>query len=422
VANALIIRLPAVAGNAVEWVTVDHSGAGVGTPERGQLVDAAPFALNRKLIILVPASQVLRLNVRIPLKGNARIRQALPYALEEHVAGDIEKQHFAFGRQEKNGLLPVAVTEMATVNNWLELLAEHELIPTGIYAESDAIEPTPATIKVLLDNDQVIILNAAGEVTVADEPAMETLLELFLDQQAAELENDATVAPVSLIIYCSDRAYKSQHVLWERLRMRTENLEIKILTDGALPFLANQISMQANVNLLQGAFAPKSELPFKWEQWRIAAVLLAAFLVLNFGYKGAEYWQLSKADAALDAAAAEVLSGSFPGTGEVADPWDELHSRLGTEGATDMDERAGLTEALEALSVAFAKTPGIRMETVSFRSGAIDLQLIAPDVAALDQLRQLISTPGRFSAEIQSANPSDDVIKGRIHIEPAEKS
>ena len=62
------------------------------------------------------------------------------------------------------------------------------------------------------------------------------------------------------------------------------------------------------------------------------------------------------------------------------------------------------------------------METVSFRSGVLDLQLIAPDVAALDRLRQLISDPGRFSAEIQSANPSDDVIKGRMHIEVVEES
>jgi general secretion pathway protein L len=422
VPNSLIIRLPAAEGDAVEWVTVDPSGAGVGTPERGQLVDAAPFALNRKLIVLVPASQVLRLNVLIPLKGNARIRQALPYALEEQLAGDIEKQHFAFGKHDENGQIPVAVVETAAIKNWLDLLAEHDLMPTGIYAESDAIQAAPATISVLLDNHQVIIINSEGEITVADEPAMETLLELFLDQQAAELENDAAVPPVSLIIYCGDQAYQQQQVLWERLRMRTENLEIKILADGALPFLAHQITIQANVNLLQGDFAPKSELPFKWEQWRIAALLLAAFLVLNLGYKGAEYWQLSKADASLDAAAAEVLSQTFPGTGEVADPWNELRSRLGTSGPTDIDKRADLTEALEALSVAFAKTPGIRMQTISFRSGAIDLQLIAPDVAALDQLRQLISTPGQFSAEIQSANPSDDVIKGRMHIEPAEKS
>jgi general secretion pathway protein L len=208
------------------------------------------------------------------------------------------------------------------------------------------------------------------------------------------------------------------------LRISCENLEIKILADGALPFLAHQITGHANVNLLQGQFAPKSDLPFRWQDWQLAAILLASFLVLSLAYKGAEYWQLSNADAALDAAAAEVLSTTFPGVGQVADPWNELRSRLGGSVAGPDTATAGatFTEALEALSGAFAQIPGLRMETISFRSGSLDLQLIAPDVAALDRLRQLVSDPGKFSAEIQSANPSDEVIKGRITIKPAEAS
>jgi type II secretory pathway component PulL len=62
------------------------------------------------------------------------------------------------------------------------------------------------------------------------------------------------------------------------------------------------------------------------------------------------------------------------------------------------------------------------METLSYRSGEIDLQLLAPDVAALDQLRQKISEPGKFVAEIQSANPDNDVIKGRVQIMAADGS
>jgi type II secretory pathway component PulL len=59
------------------------------------------------------------------------------------------------------------------------------------------------------------------------------------------------------------------------------------------------------------------------------------------------------------------------------------------------------------------------METLSFRGGELDLQLTAPDVAALDRLRQLISEAGQFTAEIQSANPDEDLIKGRIQITAA---
>jgi type II secretory pathway component PulL len=73
-------------------------------------------------------------------------------------------------------------------------------------------------------------------------------------------------------------------------------------------------------------------------------------------------------------------------------------------------------DALNALSEAFAQTSGIQMESLSFRSGELSLQFTAPDVAALDQLRQLITDARRYSAEIQSANPDNDVVKGRMLI------
>jgi len=425
VTNSLVIRLPAKDDGPIEWVTVDRTGAGVGQPKSGLPGEAWPFADGRKIVVLVPASKVLRLNTKIPLKGNARIRQALPYALEEQVAGDIDKQHFAFGKKDEHGQLPVAVASKTQVKHWLNLLHEHELTPTGIYAESDAIVVAPATISVFLDNNQVIVRNPAGELTVADEPALEMLLELFLDQHTAELKDNAALAPVSLIVYCDEQIYERHLTLWDRLQMRTENIDIKLLADGALPYLANQITTHDSVNLLQGEFAPKSELPFKWQYWQTAAILLASFLALNLAYKGAEYWQLSNADAALDTAAAEVLSNTFPGAGTVGDPWNELRSRLGTSGAGAADgdkDNADFAEALQTLSEAFTQVPGLRMETVSFRSGSLDLQLIAPDVAALDRLRQLISDPGQFTAEIQSANPSNDVIEGRINITAAEST
>ena len=99
-----------------------------------------------------------------------------------------------------------------------------------------------------------------------------------------------------------------------------------------------------------------------------------------------------------------------------------LRKRLGATDTAEAESMSDFPEALEALSTAFAQTPGIRMETVSFRSGVLDLQLTAPDVEALDKLRQLISDAGQFTAEIQSANPADEVIKGRVQIKAAEAS
>jgi type II secretory pathway component PulL len=93
-----------------------------------------------------------------------------------------------------------------------------------------------------------------------------------------------------------------------------------------------------------------------------------------------------------------------------------LQSRLGTTITSTPVNGPGFAEALAALTSAFAQTPDIRMETLAFRSGIVDLQLLAPNVDALDKLRQQIGESGVFTATIQSANPDKDVIKGRMQI------
>ena len=96
-AETVVIRLPADLDAALEWVVVDLLS--IGDPQTGLLAEAAPQFVGRNIIVLAPASEVLRLRVAMPLKGNARIRQALPYALEEQLASDIDEQHFAFSRR-----------------------------------------------------------------------------------------------------------------------------------------------------------------------------------------------------------------------------------------------------------------------------------------------------------------------------------
>lgn len=419
-AETLVIRFSDTAADLVEWTTVGAPGAEtVPHVSVGALADAVELALNHRLIILVPATRVLRLDIAMPIRGSAKIRQALPFALEEQLACDIESQHFAFRGKNDQGLTPVAVVDKELLREWKDEVETAGLVPNAIYAESDALPSLPATLTVLLENGQALIRSGTGELSATDESSLDSVLELMLDEQAEKLENDATVVPVNLLIYCNEDAYRDYAKSWDRQRLRVENLEVKILADGALPLLAGEIINNQGVNLLQGEFAPKSDLPIKWQDWRIAAMLLAGLVVVNLVYKGLHLWQLSRADSALDAAATQVLNETFPGTGEVRDPWNELRNRLGASEASAPVSNVGLAESLEALSAAFAQTPGIEMRALSFRGGELDLQLVAPDVAALDRLRQLISEPGKFTAEIQSANPDDDVIKGRIQISAA---
>ena len=52
----------------------------------------------------------------------ARLRQALPFALEEQVAEDLNLLHFAAGRRAPNGEVPAAIVRRQDLDAWLATL------------------------------------------------------------------------------------------------------------------------------------------------------------------------------------------------------------------------------------------------------------------------------------------------------------
>ncbi len=177
-AETLVIQLPADEFGDAAWISVDAMGAGTSAPEQGPLEQAAAGAADKQLIVLLPSAAVLRLHSNLPIKGNAKILQALPFALEDQLAQDVEKLHFAIGERNAEGLLPVAVVEEDRLRHYLQQLEAARLFPTSVYAESDAITPMPATTVVWINDSELIIREPDGKSSVNDIEELETIMSL----------------------------------------------------------------------------------------------------------------------------------------------------------------------------------------------------------------------------------------------------
>ena len=104
----LVIRLGGDKESLASWIVVDGEGTRRSAPLTGSLAEAAQDAGDQPVIVLVPATDTSTLTVDLPARG-ARLRAALPYALEDHVADEIEDLHFAAGDRFPSGRLPVVV-------------------------------------------------------------------------------------------------------------------------------------------------------------------------------------------------------------------------------------------------------------------------------------------------------------------------
>ena len=80
-AETLVIRLRAAPEAPASWLIVDANGARSGPARSGTVAEALQLAAGRRVLLLVPGSVVALAEPELPLRGGARVAQALPFAL-----------------------------------------------------------------------------------------------------------------------------------------------------------------------------------------------------------------------------------------------------------------------------------------------------------------------------------------------------
>lgn len=414
--ETLVIRLDATHPERAQWVVVDSTGACVLAPSVGLLDAAAPLAAGRRTLVLVPASRVLRVRTDVPMRGANRIAQALPFALEDLLADDVEELHFASGTRSPGGQVSVAVVRRDHMDSWLASLATAGLEPQGLFADSDGVADIPGMSILLLEDGQAVLRDPGGDPVVAETEGLDELLELWLAQPA--LPNaDGAIPPRNLQVY--DATLDGwPNATWEQLSPRVDSVEVRRLPDGALARLAGATVTGTGVNLLQGDYGRRSPLRSHWPRWRIPAALAASAAVLSLAVAGAEAWQLGRQSAALETDLAAAASYTFPGTADAADLRGILDLRLKEAGAAPSAGGAQFLDTLRIVAKAMAASGDARLENLNYRTGVMELKIRAPSADVLDRISRTVSEGGRLKAEIQSANAEGDQIAGRIRISP----
>jgi general secretion pathway protein L len=383
-AEFLVIRIAAERDAAAHWIAVDGNGTRTSPPVTGPLAEAVKDIGDRDVIVLVPAATVLTTNVDIPVRGASRLRAALPFALEEHLADDIDELHFAAGMRRDSGLVPVAVVSHQHMLEWLERLDAADIRPAQIIPENYGLARIPGTLSLLAAEDQVMF-NDGGDnefimqgVKPSDVLAVAGVLD---DVGSGEAPADE-VRPGHLLAYCDPADEERFQHDWTALRHEMASVDINLLPDGVLPRL------------------------------------LLTLGVVGLGGKVVDTYRLSQEEAALKAQFTEEYRQIRPGdTNDVVDPVatvNSLQRALGSPTAATV-----FLPSLHQLGIALQQNDAAEIEAISYRAGIIDVRLTAPDVATLDSIQKIVSGSGRFNASIQSTDQLGDKVSSRIQIREA---
>lgn len=398
--ETLVIRLRAAEGAQASWLIVDANGARSGPVQTGPLADAMALAQQRGVVLLLPGSEVTLAQPELPLRGGARLAQAVPFALEEQLASDVDGLHFAIGDKATGAAAtPVAVVSRHLMDRWLEACEAAGIHPDAAYADTAMVPPTPGGSTILFDGETLHVRREGAVPYSLDADPLADALALAVDGDASQAGHIA--------FYAAPADYEQHRETIEALRERASTLQVKLLPDGSLPLLAGQCIHAAAVNLLQGPYAARSSLSVGFRRWRLPAALAAATAVVFVIVQGLSMWQLSGVEKKIDAQIAQVFAQALPGQ-KVVNPRAQMEGLLGGGGAN-----SALLPTLSALSHALAGTPQARVESINCRGDSVDLRLMAPSVESLDGLKQAMSVGG-LSAELQSATPRGEMVEGRL--------
>ncbi|MDH3587286.1 MAG: type II secretion system protein GspL [Gammaproteobacteria bacterium] len=411
----LVIRLGADENTHASWIAVDDAGTRRTPPVMGPLQEAVKDVGDREVIVLVPAGDTSTLTCDLPAKG-ARLRAALPFALEEQVADEIENLHFAAGNRRSGGELPVVVVAHDRMNAWLEQLRDAGIKPARLVPEDHGLAFVPNTLSMLLAEDQIIFNDGADlEFVMQGVTPTDALMAAGILGEEG-LADEAEDVSRHLLVYCEPTEEQRFEHDWARLRQHLESVDINLLPDGVLPRLAVTVASGVGVDLLQGRYGESMDLGAVFRPWRYAAMLLLAFGVLGIAGKGIDYFRLASEEAALkEQFTVEYRKIRPDDTREVMDPLGTVTSIRRSIGAGG-SAPAVFLPSLQQLAIALRENKDAEILAISYRAGVIDVRLTAPDVATLDKIQKIISQSTRFTASIQSTDRVGDEVNSRIQI------
>jgi general secretion pathway protein L len=403
-ADWLILRMPRAADAAAGWLVVDAGGRPLAQVESGPLEQAATAATGRRVAVLVPAAEVLCLEVELPVRSGARAAALVPFALEEQLATDVETQHFAVA-SAAGGRTAVAVVARSLLEEWLARLAAAGIRPELMCTDAALMPRVAGHTVALLEGDTLSFSDGEQDerLTLAAPPGgFASALAIALGEE---------IGTTQLLLHANPPDWQRRSAEVEAARPSLASLKVQLLTSGALPWLAAQLPHARPTNLLQGAYAPRTALAAGWSRWRTAAMLAAALVLLHVGAQLFSLWQLGRSERELDARIATIAGPLLPAGGESVRR--TLEPRL--LDAQSQGGHSGLLPALQVLARAMSGVSGARVRALDFRDGGLQLKVRAGDAQSLDRINQGLRAAG-WQAQLTSGAAEGDAYEGNIQL------
>jgi len=370
------------------WVDFDAEAGIKQYVQHGNAEDLAKIAADKKVIVIVPAQEVVLISAKLPKMNRSRLAQALPYALEEQLVGDVETLHFASNDMQADGSLAIAIVFKEKMQEWQALLHAWKVQADVLIPSSMALPVEENTWMVIL-KDMAIIRMSDYQCFACDINNLNEFMHIALQSseqkpQSIHIHNYTQNEITAMLTATID--IKEDFHEAERLEMD--------MADNAIQFTF--------INLLQGQFKTrKSRFPEMRKMWRTSIYLAIAWVVLLFLYPTISYFILEKRVSSIDAQITAIYKRHFPQAASIVAPKLRMEEKL--QKLTAQAGESKLMLLINYLGKGMMDTPSINLKRLDFQNNQLTLDLTAASSEDFSKFTEFLTRQG-LNVKQQSAN------------------
>ncbi|KRW59543.1 type II secretion system protein GspL [Pseudomonas sp. TTU2014-080ASC] len=337
----------------------------------------AQSGLSGSWTLVLPVEAVTACAVNLPTRKARWLRQALPFAVEDVVAEDVELMHLALGEALEDGRHRVFAVRKQWLSSWLNI-CEHP--PQVIALDADLL---PAGGGSVLFQAKRCLLGGDNAARLAFRP------------DEWEQISALSVQPV--------QAWYEQGMPLPSSMEQAEPLE------DVRRWLAEQ---PVRNNLAQGDFAVQSS-NAQWQRFKPVAMVVALLLVMQWVFNLAQGWHLQRQADAYAASSEALYRELFPDDTRLVNVRAQFdhHLQVAAGGAQPRLLNL-LSEVSKALNQSGRKVEIAQVDFSEAR-GDLAMQVLASGFADLEQLRERLQDSG-LSVQLGSATREGDGVSARV--------
>ncbi len=302
-------------GQLFNWVLHDASGGtqAHGTGDSRETIEQtlAQNALeNVRLIGLIPGEDAVFCLADIPAKQQRFILQALPYAVEEQVAQDIDTVHLALGKHTGSGYR-VAAIDRGRMSHWLALYRDWEhAVLDAIYPDAALLPTTDQGWTICLDGEAAMLISDRGEWL-----AMQAANLAMFAQTLAIPSTEEVAAEVPVRVFGTAEALERHQAVLAELRA----IDRLSVADETLDLMPLELLAHAHhhhhcepINLCQGPFLVKTGQDSPLKPWRPLIAVASLWFVVQVALEAGMGFYYQQQAETLSTQAMAVYREAFP--------------------------------------------------------------------------------------------------------------